>query len=84
MEYQFRPRGVCAKEMSVELDEQGIVRKLNVMGGCHGNLQGISALVVGMPAEEVINRLRGIRCGFKNTSCPDQLATNLEQLLAQR
>ena len=84
MEYKFRPRGVCAKEMSVELDEQGIVRKLNVMGGCHGNLQGISALVVGMPAEEVINRLRGIRCGFKNTSCPDQLATNLEQILAQR
>ena len=84
MEYQFRPRGVCAKEMSVELDEQGIVRKLNVMGGCHGNLQGISALVVGMPAEEVINRLRGIRCVFKNTSCPDQLATNLEQLPAQR
>ena len=84
MEYQIRPRGVCAKEMRVELDEQGIVRDLKVMGGCHGNLQGISALVVGMPAEEVVKRLRGIRCGFKNTSCPDQLATNLEQILAQR
>ena len=84
MEYKFRPRGVCAKEMSVEVDEQGIVRELKVMGGCHGNLQGISALVEGMPAEEVARRLRGIRCGFKNTSCPDQLAAHLEQLLAQK
>ena len=84
MEYKFCPRGVCAKEMSVELDERGIVQELKVMGGCHGNLQGISALVKGMPAEEVVCRLRGIRCGFKNTSCPDQLAANLEQILAQR
>lgn len=84
MEYRFRPRGVCAKEMCVEVDDQGIVRELKVMGGCHGNLQGISALVKGMAAEEVVSRLRGIRCGFKNTSCPDQLAANLEQILAQR
>ena len=84
MEYRIRPRGVCAKEMMVEVDEQGVVQELKVMGGCHGNLQGISALVKGMPAEEVIAPLRGIRCGFKNTSCPDQLAMNLEQLLAQK
>ena len=84
MEYKFRPRGVCAKEMSGELDERGIVQELKVMGGCHGNLQGSSALGKGMPAEEVVCRLRGIRCGFKNTSCPDQLAANLEQILAQR
>ena len=84
MEYKFRPRGVCAKEMSVELDEQGIVQELKVMGGCHGNLQGISALVKGMPAEEVVCRLRGIRCGFKNTSCPDQLAAHQAQIMAQR
>ena len=84
MTHTFRPQGVCSQQMKVELDEQGIIQDLQVMGGCHGNLQGISALVKGMPAEEVIARLRGIRCGFKNTSCPDQLAMNLEQLLAQK
>lgn len=83
MEYKFRPQGVCAREMSVELDEQGVVRELKVLGGCSGNLQGISALVKDLPAEEVVRRLRGIRCGFKDTSCPDQLARNLEKLLAQ-
>lgn len=84
MEYKIQPRGVCAKEMRVEVDEQGVVRELKVMGGCHGNLQGISALVKDMSAEEVVKRLSGIRCGFKNTSCPDQLAKGLEQVLAQK
>ena len=83
MEYRIRPRGVCAKEMMIEVDEQGVVQELKVMGGCHGNLQGISALVKGMPAEEVIARLRGIRCGFKNTSCPDQLSKALRAALAE-
>ena len=82
MTYKFRPRGVCSQEMIVDVDEQGVIRKLQVYGGCSGNLQGISALVVGMKAEEAIRRLKGIRCGFKNTSCPDQLAQNLESLLA--
>lgn len=83
MEYKFRPQGVCAREMSVDLDEQGVVRELKVQGGCSGNLQGISALVKDLPAEEVVRRLRGIRCGFKETSCPDQLARNLEKILAR-
>ena len=82
MTYKFRPRGVCSQEMTVEVDEAGIIRNMQVYGGCSGNLQGISALVVGMKAEEAIRRLKGIRCGFKNTSCPDQLAQNLESLLA--
>ena len=56
---------------------------MRVLGGCSGNLQGISALVKGMPAEEAIKRLKGIRCGFKDTSCPDQFARNLEQVLAK-
>ena len=81
MMYSFRPRGVCSQEMRVELDEQGIVQNLQVLGGCSGNLQGISALVRGMDAREAISRLRGIRCGFKNTSCPDQLAQGLEKIL---
>ena len=79
----YSPKGVCAKRMEIET-EDGIIKSVKVQGGCHGNLQGISALVKGMPAEEVISRLRGIRCGFKNTSCPDQLAVNLEQLMAQK
>lgn len=83
MTHTFRPQGVCAQQMKVEVDEQGIIRDLQVMGGCHGNLQGIAALVKGMEAREAVNRLKGIRCGFKSTSCPDQLARNLEKLLEQ-
>ena len=81
MKYSFRPQGVCSREMSVELSDQGIIEKLEVVGGCSGNLQGIAALVRGMPAEEAIQRLKGIRCGFKDTSCPDQLARNLESAM---
>ena len=81
MTYSFRPSGVCSQEMRVELDDQGIIRDLKVVGGCSGNLQGISALVRDMPAQEAIARLRGIRCGFKDTSCPDQLARNLESAM---
>ena len=84
MTYTFRPRGVCSQEMRVDIDDQGIIQKLEVKGGCSGNLQGISALVQGMPAAEAVERLKGIRCGFKPTSCPDQLACGLEAVLAQR
>lgn len=84
MTYSFRPNGVCSQEMRVELDDQGIIRDLKVVGGCSGNLQGISALVRDMPAQEAIARLRGIRCGFKSTSCPDQLAQGLEKILQQQ
>jgi len=83
MTHTFRPRGVCSQEMRVEIDEQGVIRELQVYGGCSGNLQGIAALVRGMSAKEAAQRLRGIRCGFKNTSCPDQLAQNLEKIVAQ-
>lgn len=76
-EIEFRPRGVCSQRMNIQV-EDGIVRSLKVMGGCNGNLQGISRLVEGMPVEEVIKRLDGIKCGFKNTSCPDQLAQALK------
>ena len=84
MTYSFRPSGVCSQEMRVELDDQGIIRDLKVVGGCSGNLQGISALVRDMPAQEAIARLLGIRCGFKPTSCPDQLAQGLEKILQQQ
>ena len=83
MTYTFRPRGVCSQQMQVEVDEQGVIRELQVLGGCSGNLQGIAALVKGMPAAEAVERLQGIRCGFKDTSCPDQLARNLEKIMAE-
>ena len=79
MTYTFRPRGVCSQEMRVELNDQGVIQNLQVMGGCSGNLQGVSALLKGMKVEDAIARLDGIRCGGKATSCPDQLAQALKQ-----
>lgn len=76
MVYEFNPRGVCAQRMLIDV-EDGIVQDVKVVGGCSGNLQGISSLVKGMPVDEVIERLEGIRCGMKPTSCPDQLARAL-------
>lgn len=83
MEYKFKLRGVCSNEMRIEI-ENNVIKKLTVIGGCHGNLQGISALVAGMNVDEVILRLKGIRCGMKDTSCPDQLAHSLEKILAKQ
>lgn len=79
MTYTYAPRGVCAKQMILDV-EDGIVKSLQVQGGCNGNLQGLSKLVEGMAVEDVIARLEGIRCGFKATSCPDQLAQALKQI----
>ena len=80
MEHIYYPRGVCSREMRVEV-EDGIIRRVEVKGGCNGNLKGISRLLVGMSAEEAIVRMRGIKCGFKNTSCPDQLSKALAECL---
>ena len=83
MTHQFRPQGVCSQAMKVEIDDEGVIQSLEVLGGCSGNLQGISALVKGMMAQEAVERLKGLRCGFKSTSCPDQLARGLEKILAK-
>ena len=77
MTYTYRPRGVCSQLMEVEV-EDGKIRRVEVVGGCSGNLQGISRLVVGMDVDEAISRMAGIRCGGKPTSCPDQLAQALK------
>ena len=82
MTYTYTPKGVCSRRMTVEL-EDGIIRSVQVEGGCNGNLQCISRLVVGMTAQDAIERMKGIRCGFRPTSCPDQLSQALEQALAQ-
>ena len=78
----YNPKGVCSKRMEIET-EDGIIKSVKIQGGCHGNLQGIARLVVDMPVEEAARRMRGICCGMKNTSCPDQLAIALEGILAQ-
>lgn len=78
MTFTYRPKGVCSQLMEIEIEDD-IVKSLKVHGGCSGNLQGISRLVEGMTVDEVIARLDGIRCGFKSTSCPDQLAQALKQ-----
>lgn len=78
MIFKYRPEGVCSQEMIIDI-EDNIVKDLKVIGGCHGNLQGIAKLVQGMTIDEVIDRLKGIKCGFKPTSCPDQLAKALEE-----
>ena len=80
MKIDYRTRGTCSRRIVVDV-EDGIIRGVGFEGGCHGNLQGISALVQGQKVEDVIGRLEGIRCGFKNTSCPDQLAQALKQSL---
>lgn len=78
MKYTYKPEGVCSTEMIFEIEDD-IVKSLKVTNGCDGNLKGISSLVIGMHIDEVISRLKGIECGYKNTSCPDQIAKALEQ-----
>ena len=82
MELDYRTRGTCSSSIPVELDGRKNKRVV-FTGGCNGNLQGISRLVEGMDIDDVIARVRGIRCGMKPTSCPDQLARALEQAKEQ-
>lgn len=82
MEYTFRPKGVCARQMNLTI-EDGKIAKVEISGGCSGNLQGISRLVEGMRVEDAIERMQGIHCGMKDTSCPDQLSIALKEAMAQ-
>lgn len=83
MTHTYKTRGTCARQIDFELDN-GIVKNVSFFGGCNGNLKGIGALVEGRPAEEVISLLKGMKCGFKSTSCPDQLAQALESALNEQ
>ncbi len=80
MAYQYRTQGVCSRSITFDINE-GRVTGVRFDGGCNGNTQGVASLVEGMPVEEAIRRLSGITCGFKGTSCPDQLAKALQQAL---
>ena len=79
MEYRYRPQGVCSTEIIIEV-ENNIIKNLQVANGCNGNLNGIASLVKGMTIDDVISRLKGIKCGMKGTSCPDQIAKALEKI----
>ena len=76
--FSYIPRGVCSRKIDLEI-ENGIIISVKFSGGCAGNTQGVAALIKGMAVDEAIERLSGIRCGFKNTSCPDQLARALTE-----
>lgn len=80
MAYQYRTKGVCSRSITFDIQD-GIITHVQFEGGCNGNTQGIAALVEGMAVEEAIRRLSGIRCGYKDTSCPDQLANALRQAI---
>ena len=82
MKYTYKTRGVCSTAIDLEL-ENGIIRSVRFHGGCNGNTTGISRLVEGMEAEKAISALEGVRCGFKSTSCPDQLAQALKKYKAE-
>lgn len=80
MNYQYKTSGTCSRSIDFEV-ENGIVKNVRFHGGCDGNLKGISSIVDGMKIEDVISKLEGIRCGFKSTSCPDQLAKALRKVV---
>lgn len=80
MVYTYKTKGTCSREISFELQD-GIVTNISFLGGCNGNLKGVSMLAEGQRAEDIIERLEGIKCGFKTTSCPDQLATALKEAM---
>ena len=79
MTYKYNTQGVCSRSIEIEI-EDGIIKSVKYEGGCNGNLKGIGELVKGMKPDEVIERLKGIKCGFKDTSCPAQLAAALQKI----
>lgn len=82
MKFEYTPRGVCSRKMIFDI-ENGTINSLEVIGGCNGNLKGISSLVTGMKIEDIIPRLEGITCGSKPTSCPGQIAEALKKFLSE-
>lgn len=82
MKFTYTTNGVCSRSIDIEVENDTIV-SVSYQGGCNGNLKGIGSLVVGMKVDEVIERLQGIKCGFKNTSCPAQLALALKKMKAE-
>ena len=82
-QFVYKTRGVCSSAIEIAI-EDGIIKRVKYHGGCSGNTQGVAALVAEMKVEDAIERLSGIRCGFKNTSCPDQLSQALREYLSSK
>ncbi|MEG1782090.1 MAG: TIGR03905 family TSCPD domain-containing protein [Oscillospiraceae bacterium] len=82
MEYTRKNKGTCSRSTRVVI-EDGIIKEIEIVGGCDGNIKGITSLVKGMDAKDAAQRMKGIHCGFKSTSCPDQVALAIEEALAQ-
>lgn len=83
MTYTYTPQGVCSKQITIDINDDETIESISFLGGCQGNLQGISALAKGRSIDEIIAVLRGIDCRGRGTSCPDQLANALEQIKAE-
>jgi len=81
MKYEYTPVNVCSRKIFIDINDDGTIENIEFIGGCNGNLKGIGQLVKGMKAEDVIERLEGITCGMKNTSCPAQLAEALKEII---
>ena len=80
MQHIYNTQGTCSRQIIIDVDENGVIENVTFIGGCNGNTKGISQLVKGMQMEDVIEKLQGTTCGFRPTSCPDQLATALKQI----
>lgn len=83
MTYTYQTKGVCARQIIIELDENNVITDIKFVGGCSGNTQGVAALAIGQKAEDIIPKIENIRCGFKSTSCPAQLAAALTEALGK-
>lgn len=84
MTLTYKTQGTCSRSITIDVDQNDVVTAVSFEGGCNGNLKGISALCVGMKVDDVINRVENIKCGFKNTSCPDQLAQALKEYKSKK
>ena len=80
MQHIYNTQGTCSRQIIIDVDDNGIIEQVTFIGGCNGNTKGISQLVKGMEIDAVITKLQGTTCGFRPTSCPDQLATALKQI----
>ena len=81
MHKTYVTKGVCSRQIDIELNDDGVITECKFLGGCNGNTQGVAALVIGMSAKDAIARREGIKCGPRPTSCPDQLATALKEMV---
>ena len=79
--FDYATQGTCSRSIHIELNDDNTINNVSFYGGCNGNLKGIGKLIEGMPADKVVEKLEGVTCGFKNTSCPDQLAQALKEMM---